>query len=212
MVRKALLRRKSFGQLGGNWRKKSWTNTRGFFFFLSSSRGLFHLEPLSFILQNWSIDKCFNLSNLLFEFYWRKHYSELNPGYLGILWSDRSYLTLSLPAYHWRQWKSWRIYACLVAKGLKILWSDHGYLGIVWSDRGFPGILWLSITVNEGFCDLTDPSLWPSGIGSCLGRNRLWVSIPGSVGYISHVHWAYDYLGSFGVLWVHMAWHKKKLC
>ena len=30
----------------------------------------------------------------------------------------------------------------------------------------------------------------------------------GSVGYISHVHWAYDYLGPFGVLWVHMAWHK----
>ena len=30
-------------------------------------------------------------------------------------------------------------------------------------------------------------------------------SIPGSVGYISHVHEAYDYLGPFGVLWVHMA-------
>ena len=27
-------------------------------------------------------------------------------------------LTLSLPAYHCRQWKSWLIYACLVAKGL----------------------------------------------------------------------------------------------
>ena len=26
--------------------------------------------------------------------------------------------------------------------------------------------------------------------------------------YISHVQRAYDYLGSFGVLWVHMAWHK----
>ena len=26
-----------------------------------------------------------------------------------------------------------------------------------------------------------------------------------SVGYISHVNWAYDYLGPFGVLWVHMA-------
>ena len=25
---------------------------------------------------------------------------------------------------------------------------------------------------------------------------------------ISHVHRAYDYLGPFGVLWVHMAWHK----
>ena len=25
-------------------------------------------------------------------------------------------------------------------------------------------------------------------------------SIPGSVGYISHVHWAYDYLGTFGSL------------
>ena len=24
--------------------------------------------------------------------------------------------------------------------------------------------------------------------------------------YIPHVHWAYDYLGPFGVLWVHMAW------
>ena len=25
---------------------------------------------------------------------------------------------------------------------------------------------------------------------------------------ISHVHQAYDYLGPFGILWVHMAWHK----
>ena len=33
-------------------------------------------------------------------------------------------------------------------------------------------------------------------------------SIPGSVGYISHVHRAYDYLGPFGVPWVHMALHK----
>ena len=33
-------------------------------------------------------------------------------------------------------------------------------------------------------------------------------SIPGSVGYIFHVYWTYDYLGPFGVLWVHMAWHK----
>ena len=30
-------------------------------------------------------------------------------------------LTLSLPAYHCRQWKSWRIYASLVEKGLIIL-------------------------------------------------------------------------------------------
>ena len=29
--------------------------------------------------------------------------------------------------------------------------------------------------------------------------------------YISHVHWAYDYLGPFGVLWIHMAWHKNVL-
>ena len=28
------------------------------------------------------------------------------------------------------------------------------------------------------------------------------------VGYISHVHRAYNYLSPFGVLWVHMAWHK----
>ena len=26
--------------------------------------------------------------------------------------------------------------------------------------------------------------------------------------FISHVHRAYDYFGPFGVLWVHMAWHK----
>ena len=30
-----------------------------------------------------------------------------------------------------------------------------------------------------------------------------------NVGYISHVHWAYDYSVTFGVLWVPMAWHKK---
>ena len=34
-------------------------------------------------------------------------------------------------------------------------------------------------------------------------------SIPGSVGYISHVQRAYNYLGPFGVLWVHMARHKQ---
>ena len=41
-----------------------------------------------------------------------------------------------------------------------------------------------------------------------LGTEQVVSSIPGSVGYISHVHWAYDYLGPFAVLWVHMAWHK----
>ena len=50
-------------------------------------------------------------------------------------------------------------------------------------------------------------SLWPSG-SLPLGTEQVVSSIPGSVGYISHVHWAYDYLGPFGVLWVHMAWHK----
>ena len=44
-------------------------------------------------------------------------------------------------------------------------------------------------------------SLWPSGTEQVVS------SIPGSVGYISHVHWAYDYSGPFGVYWVHMAWH-----
>ena len=39
----------------------------------------------------------------------------------------------------------------------------------------------------------------------------VWVRFPGSVGYISHVLWAYDYLGPIGVLWVHMAWHKNVL-
>ena len=40
-----------------------------------------------------------------------------------------------------------------------------------------------------------------------LGRNTVSrVRISGSsVGYISYVHWAYDYLGPFGVLWVYMA-------
>ena len=32
--------------------------------------------------------------------------------------------------------------------------------------------------------------------------------VPGRVGYKSHVHQAYDYLGPFGVLWVCMAWCK----
>ena len=27
---------------------------------------------------------------------------------------------------------------------------------------------------------------------------------PGRVGYISHVHWAYEYLGPFGVLWIYI--------
>ena len=50
------------------------------------------------------------------------------------------------------------------------------------------------------------PSLWPRGIGAHLGRNRLRVPSPSSVGYISHVHRAYDYSGLLGVLWV------QKLC
>ena len=53
------------------------------------------------------------------------------------------------------------------------------------------------------------PSLGPSGIGAHLRRDRVGCSIPGSVwniSYILHVHRAYDYLGPFGVLWVHMAW------
>ena len=46
------------------------------------------------------------------------------------------------------------------------------------------------------------PSLWPSGIGSRLGTEQVVSLIPGSVGYISHVDWAYDYSGSFGVFWL----------
>ena len=38
-----------------------------------------------------------------------------------------------------------------------------------------------------------------------LGTEQVASSSPGSVGYISHVHRTYDYLDSFGVLWVHMA-------
>ena len=45
-------------------------------------------------------------------------------------------------------------------------------------------------------------------VGFPLGTEQVVSSIPGSVEYIFHVHWAYDYLGPFGVLWVHMAWHK----
>ena len=36
-----------------------------------------------------------------------------------------------------------------------------------------------------------------------LGTEQVVSSIPSNVGYISHVNWAYDYLGPFGVLWVH---------
>ena len=41
-------------------------------------------------------------------------------------------------------------------------------------------------------------SLWPSDIGAHLEWNRLRVRFTGSVGYISHVHRAYDYSGPFG--------------
>ena len=33
----------------------------------------------------------------------------------------------------------------------------------------------------------------------------------GGVGYISHVHRAYNYSGPFGVLWIQMAWNKDNL-
>ena len=56
---------------------------------------------------------------------------------------------------------------------------------------------------------------WPSEVRHCglvgslpFGTEQAVSSIPGSVGYISHVHWVYDYLGPFGVLWVHMARHR----
>ena len=52
------------------------------------------------------------------------------------------------------------------------------------------------------------PSLWPMVYRLPLGMEQVLSSIPGSVGCISHVHWAYDYLGP-GYIWVHMAWHKK---
>ena len=75
-------------------------------------------------------------------------------------------------------------------------------------------------------------SLWPSGIGPHLGWNRLsvWFLAVSDICrfflvyvcfdlhlcnkefwfdlIISHVHRAYDYLGPFWVLWVHMAWQK----
>ena len=68
----------------------------------------------------------------------------------------------------------------------------------------------IRITMHIDVSRTNFPSLWPSGIGpsALLGTEQVVSSIPGSVGYISHVHWAYDYLGPFGVLWVHMAWHK----
>ena len=66
-------------------------------------------------------------------------------------------------------------------------------------------------------------SLWPSGIGSRLGRNRLWVRfLAVSDIYLMFIEptitwfpsiiiimFGFDFLGPFGVLWVHMAWHKK---
>ena len=55
--------------------------------------------------------------------------------------------------------------------------------------------------------------LWSSGIGAHLGRNRLWVrflAMSDVYIIISHVHRAYDYLGPFGVLWVHI-WLDSKI-
>ena len=52
-------------------------------------------------------------------------------------------------------------------------------------------------------------SRWPIVVSAPAWAGQVVSSIPGSDGYISHIHWAYDYLDPFGVLWVHMAWHKK---
>ena len=41
-------------------------------------------------------------------------------------------------------------------------------------------------------------NLWSGRV--LLGMEQVVSSIPGSVRYISHVYWAYDYLGPFGVL------------
>ena len=63
---------------------------------------------------------------------------------------------------------------------------------------------WLRLRalINVRHCGLV-------GSAPALERNRLWVQfLACNVGYISHDHWAYDYLGPFGVLWVHMARHK----
>ena len=55
--------------------------------------------------------------------------------------------------------------------------------------------------------------LWRSGIDSRLGRNRLWVLFlaVSDIYPMFIVQWAYDYLGPFGLLWVHMAWHKNSV-
>ena len=58
---------------------------------------------------------------------------------------------------------------------------------ITWVPSGFSGYIWLDTKI-------------------VFKKKNL---IPGSVGYISHVHRAYDYSGrSFGVLWVHMTQYK----
>ena len=41
-------------------------------------------------------------------------------------------------------------------------------------------------------------------VSAPAGTEQVVSLIPGSVGYIFHVHWAYDYLGPFGVLWVYI--------
>ena len=56
-------------------------------------------------------------------------------------------------------------------------------------------------TSKQGVTRLTIQSLWYRLL---LGTEQVVSSIPGSVGYIFHVHWAYDYLGPFGVLWVYI--------
>ena len=99
-----------------------------------------------------------------------------------------------------------------------IEWNDSNRLYQVTTIGIVHSVHWLvSLTTRQ------PQKLWPSGISSRLGRNRLWVrflAVSGSVGYISQVHWAYYYflgslvsgnfLGSYG-LTQKLCWKKSNI-
>ena len=61
---------------------------------------------------------------------------------------------------------------------------------------------------NQSYKVENSPSLWRSGIGTRLGRNRLWIRFLAVSNIYSPCQWAYDYFGPFGGFWLHMACHK----
>ena len=111
-------------------------------------------------------------------------------------------------------WSSWAHTATVIIMSSHRHCDHYELTQVLWSSWAHTATVIIMST--HTYCDhhmhtalIIIPRVIPGSVHNSHYQSRKVVSsIPGSVGYISHVHWAYDYLGPFGFLWVHMAWHK----